>query len=198
MANLGRVCPRCGEPAGKDEFCSKCGLNLWEQPELPTREEWEQAQSEEKPGPPSAKAGTGTPVAHWWRSLSSSRQEGVLISAAIVGIVVVVVVVAIAANSGGGSSIGSGDGGAPSGYATPSQATSAISGAIEQTYGGNIESASCDFFDPSPPPVYECQYKVDGEWHDNIQATGHPDGSLTWEDDTSVYDAFSGGQVSAK
>lgn len=35
------VCPRCGEPAGQNEYCQTCGLRLWEQAELPTRGEWE-------------------------------------------------------------------------------------------------------------------------------------------------------------
>ena len=41
MANP-RVCPRCGSEAGQNEYCSTCGLHLWEEPELPTRKEWEQ------------------------------------------------------------------------------------------------------------------------------------------------------------
>lgn len=38
-----RVCPRCGEPAGEQRFCGSCGLNIWEQRELPAREEWERS-----------------------------------------------------------------------------------------------------------------------------------------------------------
>ena len=35
-----RVCSRCGELAGEQRFCPSCGLNLAEQPELPTAEEY--------------------------------------------------------------------------------------------------------------------------------------------------------------
>src|SRR5579871_3654962 len=43
-----RVCSRCGELAGEDRFCSTCGLNLAEQPELPTRLGWEGAQASDQ------------------------------------------------------------------------------------------------------------------------------------------------------
>ena len=36
-----RVCPECGSPAGEERFCSSCGLNLSQQPSVPTRAEWE-------------------------------------------------------------------------------------------------------------------------------------------------------------
>jgi ribosomal protein L32 len=36
-----QVCPRCGTAAEEHQLCSKCGLDLFEQPELPTREMWE-------------------------------------------------------------------------------------------------------------------------------------------------------------
>lgn len=36
-----RVCPRCGEVATEARFCGECGLNLADQPELPTRDEWD-------------------------------------------------------------------------------------------------------------------------------------------------------------
>jgi uncharacterized RDD family membrane protein YckC len=35
-----RVCPRCGDEAGEHRFCQSCGLNLAEQTELPTAEEY--------------------------------------------------------------------------------------------------------------------------------------------------------------
>lgn len=34
------VCPRCGSPAGQRPYCSNCGLNLLEQDELPSAEQW--------------------------------------------------------------------------------------------------------------------------------------------------------------
>ena len=36
-----RVCPRCGSAAGQTPYCGTCGLHLFEQPELPTRSDWE-------------------------------------------------------------------------------------------------------------------------------------------------------------
>ena len=36
-----RVCPRCGEAAEDALYCATCGLHLYAQPELPTRDEWE-------------------------------------------------------------------------------------------------------------------------------------------------------------
>lgn len=35
------VCPRCGTPAVEHRFCGQCGLELFREPELPTRERWE-------------------------------------------------------------------------------------------------------------------------------------------------------------
>lgn len=42
MDPTSRVCPRCGFPAEQHEYCQTCGLHLVEQPELPTRAQWEQ------------------------------------------------------------------------------------------------------------------------------------------------------------
>lgn len=39
------VCPRCGEPEAGSEFCLTCGLNLLEEDELPTRDDWLGARS---------------------------------------------------------------------------------------------------------------------------------------------------------
>jgi zinc-ribbon domain len=38
-----RVCPRCGEPARDQRFCSSCGSNLSALAELPSRTAWEQS-----------------------------------------------------------------------------------------------------------------------------------------------------------
>lgn len=54
-----RVCPRCGSEAGETAYCSTCGLNLWEEPELPTREEWEQTSKSTRPGAARAQTPTG-------------------------------------------------------------------------------------------------------------------------------------------
>ena len=59
-----RVCPECGEPAGEAPFCASCGLNLTNQARLPTRSDWEAAQTPPPPPPqlesiPSAQPTTG-------------------------------------------------------------------------------------------------------------------------------------------
>lgn len=36
-----RVCPECGDPAGDQPFCQRCGRNLSQEERLPTRREWE-------------------------------------------------------------------------------------------------------------------------------------------------------------
>ena len=74
----------------------------------------------------------------------------------------------------------------PSGYPLASQVDSQQTQHIQQD-DGNVQSHSCKYFAPAlgPPPVYICAFKVDGVWHDNIQGTGHPDGSFSWQDDTS-------------
>jgi len=36
-----RVCPFCGEPPGTGMFCERCGRNLADVEQLPTRPEWE-------------------------------------------------------------------------------------------------------------------------------------------------------------
>lgn len=91
MTNLERVCPRCGEEAGRDEFCSECGLHLWEQSELPTRDEWEQAGGEGAHDAPTRSGNVdpdGRSVVGWWRSLPSSREAVILVSATTVALVV--------------------------------------------------------------------------------------------------------------
>lgn len=44
-----RVCPRCGEVAAENEYCSTCGLHLFEQAELPTRRQWEERKTSAEP-----------------------------------------------------------------------------------------------------------------------------------------------------
>lgn len=47
-----RVCPRCGDEAGQEDYCRTCGLHLIELPELPTRGDWERL-GPRVPQPPS-------------------------------------------------------------------------------------------------------------------------------------------------
>lgn len=43
-----RVCPRCGQPASDQSFCGGCGLNLAQQAELPSAEEYDARLREEQ------------------------------------------------------------------------------------------------------------------------------------------------------
>lgn len=45
---MARVCPRCGAGVGEHEYCQTCGLHLTQQPELPTRAEWEESRTKER------------------------------------------------------------------------------------------------------------------------------------------------------
>jgi len=107
----------------------------------------------------------------------------------VVAVVLVAVTLSSSSPGGGFTSSGGEDSGSqyfPAGYALPSQVDSALTQHFEQN-DGPVEYHSCTYSAPAlgPPPVYLCTFKVAGVWHDNIQATGHPDGSFSWQDDSS-------------
>lgn len=91
-----RVCPRCGSAAGQNEYCGTCGLNLFEQPELPTRVDWEGTQAAEQAAPaPAASADTDPSgpgrVATLFRGLNTqARILLVAVAAALVAIPIVI------------------------------------------------------------------------------------------------------------
>jgi ribosomal protein L37E len=115
-----RVCPRCGTLAGENDYCSKCGFHLAQEPELPTKEQWEARQTEASQAPQtdagstvsasggaeagSRNGGDGEPPGHGlqerWGALGTTAKRFILAGA---GVVVVVVVVLIATSGGGGS-----------------------------------------------------------------------------------------------
>jgi hypothetical protein len=74
----------------------------------------------------------------------------------------------------------------PSGYPLPSSVDRSLTDQFGQQ-GLTVDYHRCTYFAPGlgPPPVYNCSFRVDGIWHDNIQGTGHPDGTFSWQDDTS-------------
>ena len=84
-----RVCPRCGNDAGDHEYCSTCGLHLWEQPELPTRSEWETTEGSNTNASSEART-----ESVWWR-----RPPAILAGVAVV-LVAVVGGIAAVTNSG--------------------------------------------------------------------------------------------------
>lgn len=56
-----RVCPDCGSPAGAQAFCASCGRNLTTVERLPTRAEWELADTSAGPtAAPFGQAGGGS------------------------------------------------------------------------------------------------------------------------------------------
>jgi len=78
------------------------------------------------------------------------------------------------------------------GYILPSRLEQVISENV-LFYAGNADETNvsisqCRYGAPGmgDPPVITCQVKMGPEWHDNVQCTGRPDGSVSCEDDTST------------
>lgn len=61
-----RVCPRCGEASGQQPFCVSCGLNLAQQPELPSGEEYAARLHEEQWLRTSGASGRGSSSQSAW------------------------------------------------------------------------------------------------------------------------------------
>jgi hypothetical protein len=117
-----RVCPRCGEEAGKQAFCGGCGLNLSAQHELPTRSKWEKAhiapaqnaqssvpmrandgEHHDTPLPPTKQSGRG--FRRWYDEQSKGGKVAFILSTTL-AVLLVLGVIAVAASSGGGGSGG--------------------------------------------------------------------------------------------
>ncbi|HEY8082687.1 MAG TPA: hypothetical protein VIE64_03885 [Solirubrobacterales bacterium] len=83
------------------------------------------------------------------------------------------------------------------GYPSVEQVGQAIVADIERRYDLSFESGSCENFAPEAggAPVYICEIKIGGEWHGNIQATIHPDGSFEWEDLSGSREEFEGDEL---
>lgn len=107
-----RVCPRCGEPAENHRFCPSCGLNLAEQPEAPTRSEWEgraAATSAEESHQETGRETAGTAGGEPANGPSGRRIAHKGLIAGAMGIVVAIVVVVVVLASGGGGDRGGGE-----------------------------------------------------------------------------------------
>ena len=206
-----RVCPRCGEEAGEQRFCGGCGLNLSAQHELPTRSEWEahaapDAATRGQPSPGAGPQASDSPATKarseldsqlsnardWYQRQPKGGKLAFVLSTTLAVLLVVGVVIG-AASSGGGAG---GSSSLPAGYATSQQVVNALSTLFHERFS-SVEEGSCEIFGPAnvPPPVYDCRFKIEGEWHDNIEATGHPDGSINWQDDTSGVQDLRGGNL---
>ncbi len=196
-----RVCPRCGGEAGEQRFCGGCGLNLSGQHELPTRSEWETDRAsrssveQQESDDPRTKVrplleSALNDAKRWYERHSKRGKVTIIVS--LVGAVVLIPVV-ISTASGGASQASSG---VPHGYATSQQVVNALSALFHERFS-SVEEGSCEIFGPANvlPEVYDCRFKIEGEWHDNIEATGHPDGSINWQDDTSGVQDLRGGNL---
>ena len=69
---------------------------------------------------------------------------------------------------------------------------------IEERYGDTFQSGECEdvLADAPGAPLYVCEIKIGGEWHGNIQATIHPDGSFEWVDLSGTPEDFEGDELS--
>jgi hypothetical protein len=76
----------------------------------------------------------------------------------------------------------------------------AIVSDIEERYGDTFESGECENFAPQMggAPLYVCEIKIGGEWHGNINATIHPDGTFEWEDLSNSSEVYEGDELSVE
>lgn len=84
-----RVCPGCGDAADESRFCSTCGLELWSQAELPTREVWAQHAGGPAAGDGGAKSGSGQEPSTSRLSWAGSRMRKRAMVALVVGALLV-------------------------------------------------------------------------------------------------------------
>ncbi len=172
------TCPGCGaQITGPDSrFCPQCGCSLEAAASNPGIEASDDAQR-----PPARP--------RWPKLTPRQKLIGALIALALIVGGVVAAQGTTPSNAGqtSGAAEDAGSQYFPSGYPLPSQVDSQLTQHIQQADGADVQYHSCQYFAPAlgPPPVYDCTFEVDGVWHDNIQATGHPDGSFSWQDDTS-------------
>jgi hypothetical protein len=94
-----RVCPRCGDPAGESKFCATCGLHLHEQPELPTRSEWEERTTVAETAP-SASPTHARSVSETISALRPAHWVGIGVACAVI----IGLLIAVTGGGGGGSS----------------------------------------------------------------------------------------------
>ncbi|MFI4990131.1 MAG: hypothetical protein ACHQHO_04345 [Solirubrobacterales bacterium] len=67
----------------------------------------------------------------------------------------------------------------------------ALSAALHDKYT-SVEDGTCSLLGNGD----ECEFKIEGEWHDDIWAEPHPDGTISWEDTSSGRGSVSG-EISA-
>ena len=94
IAKDARVCSRCGDPAGEDDYCQTCGLNLAEQRELPTRGEWER----KKRPPVRSSSGISLSAVRQWAVQLPRKAKFVLVGG-LLAIVILIVILATSGNS---------------------------------------------------------------------------------------------------
>jgi hypothetical protein len=182
------TCPNGHSNPSEYIYCGQCGALMAVSPSsAPAAQPWRPSA-----GPPPASqiwtaSGTSRPP-RGWRAWPVAVKIG-----AIVGLLVVITGVALAIgssrdidNSDTSDAEDAGSQAFPSSFALPSQVDRSLTKQFRNE-GHTVEYPHCTYFAPNlgPPPVYDCAFKIDGIWHDNIQGTGHPDGTFSWQDDTS-------------
>lgn len=100
----------------------------------------------------------------------------------------------------GEESVSLGGSGEKTEYPSVEAVGKAIVADIERRYDETFESGECEDVLPEAPgaPLYVCEIKIGGEWHGNIQATIHPDGSFEWVDLSGTPEDFEGDELSVK
>jgi hypothetical protein len=84
-----------------------------------------------------------------------------------------------------------GCGGGSSSSAQTQKVVNALSAVFHEKYTA-VEDGTCSTLGNGD----ECEFKIEGEWHDDVWAEPHPDGSISWEDTSSGRGSTSG-EISA-
>jgi hypothetical protein len=208
-----RACPSCAAPLeAAARFCGACGEPVAaeaqvQQPVIQREAAAPQADaaSEARGAGPNERAAVATQVGRGGFAipvqkggvsrLGSWADEHKVITGILIVVIALVAIGGCAALSqspsatrGASQQEGGDDSGSQyfaAGYPRPSEVDASLVKHFEAE-GSVVQSHHCEYFAASlgPPPVVNCTFKVDGEWHDDIEATGHPDGTFSWDDYT--------------
>jgi hypothetical protein len=104
------------------------------------------------------------------------KKRTMLVAGAAVGLMTLATAIAVLASSGSSG----GSNGAQ-------RVVNALSAAFHEKYT-SVEDGTCSLLGNGD----ECEFKIEGEWHDDVWAEPHPDGSISWEDTSSGRGGISG------
>jgi hypothetical protein len=105
-----------------------------------------------------------------------ARKRRMLRAGATVGLVTLVTAIAVLASSGSSGGINSAQ-----------RVVNALSATFHEKYT-SVEDGTCSPLGNGD----SCEFKIEGEWHDDVWAEPHPDGSISWEDTSSGRGSTSG------